>query len=364
MKISVNGRVLSVDQMGGAGQAGLSLIQALGDRGADITIYGHSAADERLDNICVDDSYFPFNSQLYGLIWEQAIFPRMVDKMTSDIVFCPTMNGPIMKIDTPVVVQVHDIFRYMGDVSRLDKLRQRLRLPRMLSCADRVVTVSEFSKSEMSEYVGVAKSKIDVVYNGVDSIFFNQGCGEELDLPEKYLLYVGGLNARKNISGLLRTFEILKTKFGLNHKLLMVGPDPKFFHNYPVDRVNNSEIKTTGFVTQAELKYIYTNADLFLFPSLYEGFGMAPLEAMACGTPVVASNRASLPEVLGNAAKLADPENPYEFAEAAIEILENQDIQRKFTSRGKKMASNYTWNQSANQLHKILKDVYSNCRGT
>jgi len=364
MRIAVNGRVLSVDQMGGAGQAGLELIQALGNRADDITVYGHSLARERLDDIPVDDSYFPIDSQLYGLFWEQIILPRIIENSSADIFFCPTMNGPLRDINTPVVVQVHDIFRYMGDVSRLDKLRQRLRLPRMLSCADRIVTVSEFSKSEISEYIGVHESKIDVVYNGVDSIYFHEGNGDEIDLPEKYLLYVGGQNARKNISGLLHIFEVLKSEYDIDHELVVVGPNPKFFHNYPIDEVGDTDIYTTGFLTQDELKFVYTNADVFLFPSLYEGFGMAPLEAMACGTPVVASDRASLPEVLGSAARLVDPENPDEFVKVTNEVLEDESIRRELTTEGRRMAESYTWSKSAVQLSKILEDVHSNYRNT
>ena len=364
MKIGVNGRVLSVDQMGGAGQAGLELIQALGNQVDNITVYGHSLAEERLNGIPVDNSYFRLNSQLYGLFWEQTILPWIVDNSSVDIIFCPTMNGPLIDIATPVVVQVHDIFRYMGNVSQLDKLRQRLRLPRMLSCADRIITVSEFSKSEISAYIGIPESKINVVYNGVDSTYIQSGNGEEIALPEKYLLYVGGQNARKNISGLLRIFEILKSEYNIDHKLVMVGPDQKFFHSYPIDEVDDTDIYTTGFITRDELKFVYTNADVFLFPSLYEGFGMAPLEAMACRTPVVASDRASLPEVLGTAARLVDPKHPDEFAKVTNEVLEDESIRRELTAEGRRMAKSYTWSNSAHQLSEILEDVYSNYRGT
>jgi len=357
MNVGINGRVFSVDQPSGAGQAGINLIQALGKQNISLTVYGHKKATSRLNGISIEDPYFPINSQLYGLFWEQMILPAVAQRQCTDVLFCPTMNAPVRETDTPVVVQIHDIFRYIGDVSRLDKFRQRIRLPRMLSHADAVVTVSEFSKSEIIKHLGVSPSKVDVIYNGIDPVFLDDSEAEPIELPDEYLLYVGGTNARKNISSLLRCFEMLKSEYGVNHDLVMVGPDPKLHHSYPVSEVSGEDIHVTGYISKRELKFVYEHANVFLFPSLYEGFGMAPLEAMACDTPVVSSDRASLPEVLGEAAQLVDPTDMPEFSKSVYRVLSNKDLRAKLVRLGHSRSKKFSWDKSADQLHDIFQSL-------
>jgi len=357
MNVIVNGRVFSVEQPSGAGQAGINLVRALQKTKISLTVYGHEDSRFRLDGANVSDTCFPVNSQLYGLFWEQLILPKIIKRSCGDVYFCPTMNAPIREINVPTVVQIHDIFRYIGNVSRLDKLRQRIRLPRMLSHADAIVTVSEFSKSEIVEHLGISPSKIDVVYNGIDPIFLDDSESEPVNLPDEYLLYVGGTNARKNISTLLQCYEILNKDYNIEHDLVMVGPDPKLHHSYPVDAINHENIYITGYISKPELKFVYENADVFLFPSLYEGFGMAPLEAMACETPVVASNAASLPEILRDSAILIDPSNERELAQSTLDLLRNENYRQEMIERGTKRASEFTWESVAEAAVEVFKMV-------
>jgi glycosyltransferase involved in cell wall biosynthesis len=357
MNVIINGRVFSVEQPSGAGQAGVSLVRALQKTDISLTVYGHEDAKSRLNDVNVRDTCFPVNSQLYGLFWEQLILPKIINRSSSDVYFCPTMNAPIREIEVPTVVQIHDIFRYIGDVSRLDKLRQRIRLPRMLSHADAIVTVSEFSKSEIVKHLGVPSSKIDVIYNGVDPIFLDGSESEPVNLPDEYLLYVGGTNTRKNIPVLLQYYKILKGKHNIEHDLVMVGPDPKLHHNYPIGEISSENIHITGYISKRELKFVYENADAFLFPSTYEGFGMAPLEAMACETPVVASNATSLPEVLNDSAILVSPRNEQEFCQATLELLHNRNIRKEMIQRGRERASEFTWGSVADSLVEVFQKV-------
>lgn len=357
MDVIINGRVFSVNQPSGAGQAGINLVKTLQKMDISLTVYGNKKAKSRLDDAVIKSPYFPVDSQLYGLFWEQLVLPEIVQRSPGDVFFCPTMNAPIREIDVPVVVQIHDIFRYIGDVSPLDKLRQHIRLPRMLAHADAIVTVSEFTKSEIVEHLNVSPSKIDVIYNGVDPIFLDNSQSKSIELPDEYLLYVGGTNARKNISTLLECYEILKEEYNINHELVLVGPEPKLHHSYPVDEIDGEDIHITGYISKCELKFVYEHADVFLFPSLYEGFGMAPLEAMACETPVVASNAASLPEILADGAVLVDPNNAREFAQSTSDILHNEDYRTKMIERGAERASEFTWRHTAEAAIKVFERV-------
>lgn len=357
MKVGVNARVFSVSEPGGAGQAAIGLVRALAERSdTDLILFGHSSIDSEFGPP-VEGPGFYYNSQAYGFVWEQVILPSLVRKSDVDVFLCPNMNGPVRSIDIPVVTFVHDVFRYMGDVSTFDKVQQHVRLPLILSNSDEIVTVSQFSKSEINKHLGVSEEEISVVYNGVDRVFLQEGNTTPMNLPEDYLLFVGGKNARKNIPGLLEAFKILVDEFERKEDLVMIGPSERSFHTYPVKDIDGENIHHPGFVTQEELKYAYENANLFVFPSLYEGFGLAPLEAMACGTPVVASDRASMPEVLDGAAELVDPTQPRDIAEAVNELLTHAEYSNTLRQKGKQRAHQFTWDQSAEQLLNILESI-------
>lgn len=354
MKIGVNARVFSVSEPGGAGQAAISLVRALADRSdTELTLFGHGSIDSEFD-LPVKDTGFYYDSQVYGFIWEQTVLPYLVEKSCVDVFLCANMNGPIRSIDTPVVTFVHDVFRYIGDVSLFDKVQQHIRLPLILSNSDEIVTVSEFSKSEINKHLGVSRGEISIVQNGIDQMFLTDESATCIDLPKDYLLFVGGKNARKNIPGLLESFHILINEFGIGEELVIIGPSERSFHNYPLEDIDQENVHLPGFVTQAELKFAYENAKVFVFPSFYEGFGMAPLEAMACGTPVVASDRASMPEVLDDAAELVDPTHPQKIAEAVNRLLVDSEYRNTLSQKGKQRAQRFSWDRSAEKLMYIL----------
>ena len=357
MRVGINARVFSVSEPGGSPVAGINLTEEIlkSDR-VETVLFGNNDLNQRFPKAEVVSSYFPVNSQMYGVVWEQTVLRQIIKKHDIEALLCPNNNGIIIKPDTHMLTWLHDIYTYKGDVATSYKLLQRLRMPRVLSNSDTIVAVSEFTKSEIVDTFGTPEEKISVVPNGVQNVFFGDD-STPVGLPDEYLLYVGDLNTRKNIPRLIEAFNELRSEYGIPHDLVLIGPESKSFYNYPIVDVDNDDIHNFGFVSKLELKYAYENAAVFLFPSLYEGFGMAALESMACGTPVVAGNRASLPEVLDNAAILVNPEDPSKIAEETYNLLVDQQLRSKLVRRGSDRASQYTWKKSANRMIDIIEQT-------
>ena len=175
-----------------------------------------------------------------------------------------------------------------------------------------------------------------------------------------YLLYVGTIEPRKKLVFLIKAFEYLKKETGCPHQLVLAGGkgwnNEEIYLKAQESRYQN-DIVFTGYISQSEKKARSQQAELFVFPSLYEGFGIPPLEAMGAGCPVVCSNAASLPEVVGDAAKLASPVDVQELAQAMAEVLFNQTQRKNLIERGIRRAKVYTWENSARKLHELCRSL-------
>jgi glycosyltransferase involved in cell wall biosynthesis len=245
---------------------------------------------------------------------------------------------------------VHDVNAQKGMSSGIHQLYRKSMVPLGAKFAHRILTVSNFSKGEIIEYLGVPGEKIDVIYNGIDEAFLDPDPGTRFDLPENYILYVGAMNPRKNIDHLIRSFRAFKTRWDHPHQLVLIGPGNKgVYKKFDIDALEES-IVTPGFLPQSELKYAYQNSDLFVYPSLYEGFGLPPLEAMACGAPVIASNTSSLPEILDSSAVLVDPHDVDELSGKMHELLTDDTLRESLIRRGKERSRRFTWERAAEEL--------------
>ncbi len=234
--------------------------------------------------------------------------------------------------------------------------------------ADKIITVSENSKKDIIKYLNVPESKIEIVYNGVDyerfSKQYSQDEKEEVRnkylLPEKYILYMGTLEPRKNIESVIEGFSILKQKYKNNIKLVIAGKKGWLFESIfnLVGKLNLTEdIIFTDYVDENDKPLIYNMAEMFVFPSLYEGFGIPVLEAMASGVPVITSNVSSLPEVAGDAALLVSPKDKNAIAEQMNRILSDEKLKKELIYKGKVQCKKFTWKDSAEKLYKIYEQV-------
>jgi glycosyltransferase involved in cell wall biosynthesis len=233
--------------------------------------------------------------------------------------------------------------------------------------ATRVLTVSESSKTDIMRFFGTDPSKIDVIYNAFDERFGVEPRAEEMDrvreryqLHDQFVLYAGNVKPHKNLERLLDAFHLVRQR-GLDHlKLVMIGDDISKYaslrravHQYQLHKY----VRFLGYLPEETLAVMYRLASAFVFPSLYEGFGLPPLEAMASGTPVVTSNVSSLPEVAGDGAVLVDPYNPEAIADGIYRVLTDADLAADLRRRGLARARQFSWEASVGRVREIYGEV-------
>jgi len=263
------------------------------------------------------------------------------------------------------VVTVHDIipWSFAGVSTRLDTLIYRHWLPRRLPKTDAIVTVSQASKQDILKYIRVEPDHVNVVYSGVAKTYqpSNQQQIDDIkrkyEIPNTYILYVGSVEERKNLERVLTSFAQIKEK-GVTQQLVIVGPQ-KWKYEQIIQTLNtlnlNQDVIFTGYVDEGDLPVLYSGADLFVFPSLYEGFGLPVIEAMACGTPVVTSNVSSLPEVAGEAALQVDPYNVEDIANAMYQVLTDPALQKTLSEKGLAHVEQFKWEHSARATKAIYQ---------
>ena len=229
---------------------------------------------------------------------------------------------------------------------------------------DRIIVVSEAEKKNYIKYIGTQQSKFRVINLAADKRFQViedcsrlQAVKNKYNLPDRFLLFVGRILPVKNIETIINAYKIAKKRKRFDHKMVIVGHKTWFFPKIfsLIENLKLSDdIIFTGPVYD-ELPAIYNLAHLFLFPSFYEAFPAVPLEAMACGTPVISSNTGGLPEVVGDAALQVSPNNPNTFADAIIKILSSNKLRKSLIEKGFERTKNFSWESSANKT----LDVYS-----
>jgi glycosyltransferase involved in cell wall biosynthesis len=353
-----------------------SLIHALGqvDRRNRYTIVT-GPADERT----IAGLPESFRTALYARNDHTALdhiaFPIFLRGLRPDLVHIPLNRVPLLMIK-PYVVTIHDLANifFEEETSDIRMQLRRFRFRRGLVRANRVIAVSDSTKRDVETQMGVPSSRICRVYNAPDPGFFNRVTnpgGEQERILERYqinypyLLYAGNIRRHKNIPRLVEAFAVVRDQLG-DHptykdlRLVIIGDtisqNPGVRQAVIKSRVENA-VRFLGFVPFDTLRCFYESASAFVFPSRYEGFGLPPLEAMACGTPVVTSNVSSLPEVVGDAAIQINPENVFDIARGIKEILLDEELRATLIRRGREQAARFSWNSTARQVLEIYKDA-------
>ena len=321
------------------------------------------AALEGIDMPITERHMFPYG--IYRRVWNWLPIPyAMFFPERADLtIFFNYIVPP--RISGRVITTVCDM-TYL----RCPETMNKRNLKRILDGIDysvkrssRVVTISEFSKREIVELLGVPEEKVRVVPSAPniseDMIAF-EDVKAKFGIEKPYILYVGNLEPRKNLVRLLEAFARLKAERAVPHRLVLAGG--RGWNNEDFDRALaghpcRGDIILTGYVTSAEKNALYRFADVFVFPSLYEGFGIPPLEAMHWGCPVVAADAASLPEVVGDAAALVDPLDPESIAEGLWRVLGDPEYARRLRDAGLRQAKKYTWDDSARRLLAVCAEV-------
>jgi glycosyltransferase involved in cell wall biosynthesis len=269
----------------------------------------------------------------------------------------------------PVVVTVHDISYAVRPeyFTWRDRVLLGALVPRALARAQRVITDTEYTRRDLVQVYGVEPGRIAVIPLAADPrycVLDREACRAEVAQRHRagagFILYVGTLQPRKNVTTLIEAYAQFRRRTGLPHKLLIVGK-PKYKYEAIFTALQRSgyaqDVIWAGFVPDGELPRYYCAAEVFVFPSLYEGFGLPVLEAMACGTPVISSSAACLPEVVGDGGILADPRLPHEFAGALERVLGDAKYAEQLRARGLRRAAQFTWEQTARATLAVYEEV-------
>jgi glycosyltransferase involved in cell wall biosynthesis len=302
---------------------------------------------------------------------EQASIPAHLMRERVDVYHSPHYVLPPL-VPCRAVVTIHDCIHLMFPQYLPNRLAYAYAKMFMWWAAHRsarVLTVSEASKRDILHYFDIPGDKVTVIHNGLDERFRVpppesevHRVRERFQLHEQFILYAGNVKPHKNVERLIDAFHILHTN-GFEHlKLLIIGSDiskyatlRRAIHTHDLHKY----VRFLGFVSDETLAALYRLAAVFVFPSLYEGFGFPPLEAMASGTPVVASNLSSLPEVLGDAALLVDPYDANAIADAIRRVLLDDALRRDLSARGLKKVQDYSWEEAARRVRQIYDEVAS-----
>lgn len=305
-------------------------------------------------------------------------FRTTVRRLECDVVHIPHLFWIPRALPCPYVMTVHDVLEHMARARGQSDMRRSLHFHmtrRVLRGAARIFAVSQFTKSELEKLFGIPGRRIETVYNAIDERFL-RGHASEADhefIAQRYqvnypfLLYAGRISPHKNLVRIIEAFSALKAALGKDAlypdlKLIIIGDElskhPDLRRTVIKSGVHN-DVRFLGFVPIEVLRIFYDEAKVFVFPSLYEGFGLPPLEAMAHGTPVVTSNTSSLPEVVGNAAVLVNPENVFEIMRAIHRVLVDQELREKMKRRSSEQLKRFSWDSSARHVLEVYEKIWS-----
>jgi glycosyltransferase involved in cell wall biosynthesis len=302
------------------------------------------------------------------ILWEQLLQPPAVALERLDVLHSMSYVQPLLSPVRSVVTMLDLSFLRMPEAfNRWNRIYLATMARVSARRSDRIIAISESTRRDIVHYFGVPAGKVEVIYCGVDAHYRPEEDASLLErfrrergLPERFLLYVGTLEPRKNVERLVEAYSRVRTELGPSHKLVLGGAKG-WLYDRIFARVRQlgleGEVVFAGYIPDEDLPLWYNLADIFIYPSLYEGFGLPPLEAMACGTPVITSSASSLPEVAGTAALMVDPLDVDDLANAIMRVLGDSALHQQLEAAGPRQAARFRWADAAARTMKVYKDV-------
>lgn len=320
----------------------------------------------------------PANDEVFNSIerskdkfWEEVHVPMSVEQEKIDIYHVPQNGiGLPAKKGCLNVVTVHDLIPYIyPETVGKGYLRIFLNeMPRIMEQSDLVITVSEHSKRDIQRIFQLPEDKIAVTYEAPESVYrpidkalAKQHVKEKYGIDGRYIVYLGGFSPRKNVKGLINAFYEIRHDIPEDYKLVLVGKEARDYDDTHmlVDALRlQDRVVFTGFAPVLELPYLYNAAELCVYPSFYEGFGLPPLEAMSCGVPTITSNTSSIPEVTGDAAVLVNPHDMYNLADEMEKLINSPETLAKMREASLKQAAKFTWEKCARETLAAYEKLY------
>lgn len=303
----------------------------------------------------IEEIYFP--APIYS-IQEQILYPIYVPK--TDLFWSPHYNAPFLPIRAKKrVVTIHDTCHLSLKTyfSYAKRVCARFVMKAAFKWADAVVTTSQFSKQELEKHLGSDQQNISIISPGVNAAKFRSTIVQDLfqtdSLPSQFILFVGNVKPHKNIERLIEAFLSIQDSICSKMALVIVGKNKQ-----SIQTKRDSRIVFLGDVTDSMLQNLYQQASLFVFPSLYEGFGLPPLEAMSVGCPTVVSNCASIPEVCQDASFYIDPYNLQSIQQGILEVLKNVNLKQQLIAKGFERVNALTWTATAAQYSELFERIH------
>ncbi len=317
----------------------------------------------------------PYRHYTYG---EQLFYPRVLGRANLDLIHYTNFNSPAWFRRVKSVVTIHDLtlWFYPGRKNKSPFVKWIYRYVISRSCrnASRIIAVSEGTKQDIVKYLGVDPERIDVIYEGVAPRIHYQADPARIEMIKSkynitapFFLYVGQWRAHKNLVRLIRAFAILRRRYNLDHQLVIVGQRDPLSPEIPATIKQlglQDAVITTGYVSDSSLPDFYSAAEAFVFPSLYEGFGLPPLEAMIQGTPVISSNVSVMPEILGDAALYFDPLNVEDIAAKLYQFATSHKLKYELKERAEMQVRKYSFAKMARETLAVYRKVLDSSPST
>ena len=379
MKIGIEGQRLFRKKKHGMDMVVLELIRNLQeiDKENEYIIFVKPGEDETVLKESGNFRIEKLSTPLYPL-WEQIALPGAAERAGCQILHCTSNTAPV-NTSIPLVVTLHDIiymensFRRIlrgsgSNYQKLGNLYRRFVVPRILRKSRKIITVSNFEKNRIGEFFGMkGDSRLVAVYNGVSEHFapvsdpgLLKQVKEKYNLPDRFFFFFGNTDPKKNTKGTLQAYSAYLKKTGSNIRLVIPDFDRGELRKIlgeTGDQNLEEMILLPGYIANTDLPAIYSQCEVFLYPSLRESFGIPMLEAMACGAPVISSTTSCMPEIAGSAACLADPFFPEAIASAMIHLTEDRDYRAALIERGFVRARDFSWRAMAKEVLAIYKEI-------
>ncbi|WP_420645228.1 glycosyltransferase family 4 protein [Candidatus Leptofilum sp.] len=301
-------------------------------------------------------------------VWMQLMLPRIIRQAKPQLCHFPNNTAPL-RASCPTVITIHDASLFLHStyhpMSRL--LALRLLLPHVARRATAVITVSHHARLDLMRILKLPAEKIHVIHEAAPDNFQpledrvqREKLRQHYRLPDKFILFVGTIEPRKNLTRLIRAVASLRRR-GCGARLVLVGPNGWLLNGSLQKEIENlglqDVVQNLGYVPQEDLPGIYSLATLFAFPSLYEGFGLPPLEAMACGTPVLTSRNSAMAEICGDAAYLVNPQDEAAITDGLATLLQDADLRAHLRQAGLARAKQYSWQQTARETAAVYQQA-------
>lgn len=307
---------------------------------------------------------------------EQVLMPRYYSRAQLDLLHVPHWNVPILT-RVPFVVTIHDLTMYHFPrkeatthgplVHKIKDIGHRIVVRHAMWRARKIITVSEYTKSDVANTLGISPNRMTTVYQGPgNSAEQTQDHDAEtvlsLGVDDSFVLYVGAAYPHKNLDRLIAAWRLALPYLSEEYTLVLAGSRTKFYDRLLASIIDNDRIQYIGEVGDQQLVSLYRQAQLFVYPSLYEGFGFPPLEAMQQRTPVLAASAASLPEVLGTAAYYIDPTSVDAIAAGIVEVLNNKDIQSELIVAGVENVQRFSWERFGREVVAVYRHAVTDAK--